>query len=569
MPHRANAAGIWPAGRPSLRLTAMQSPPRRWTRWPIIALAICLAAGVFVRWVRLGHMSLWLDEGYTVWVMSLSIPEMTRVLRHDVGSPLLYVLMGGWSAIFGTSEFALRSFSAMCGTLALGAMVPLADRILRRPWAVVAAVGWFAISYMLVFYAREARYYALMTLVGVLSLDLMDRHLRRPNGWFLAGLAAANIVGLYTHNLMGVYLAALDVAWLVWPGVQSTRRRLRDLLIVNGVVAAAFSPWIPVVIDQMRWMGAHFWAQRPDGWTLAIAVGTLLGPVFWHTSSFMHQLGLHPLAGMHRATQFTLGLGFALIFAGTFLHWREGRRRARPMATGIEEDVAPPGSGWRIPTGLMVYAFLPVIVIFIKSVIGKPMFYERLFIASGPPIAMLLAMPLAKARTKVGMAAAAIGMAMLLRLTAFSTDNGLRYYVMEDWRSAYQYLAGRPTTGRRLLVFVATEGQLPFDYYAQRDPAGRLTGPNVDRTGLPGGFFDIDPPQNVRRVLSFDDTKPLAQAMASGKYDEIDLVLTHMGYSDPMGYSITAIDRGWRWMDSWLSDEQRVEIHRYRPTDGK
>src|SRR5260221_10765974 len=98
--------------------------------FPIIAI------GVFLRWFRLAHQSLWFDEGYTAWAISLSPTEIIRAVRVDTAPPLYYLLLHGWAAVFGRSEFALRSMSALFATASLLLFYPLAKRILRDPIAV-------------------------------------------------------------------------------------------------------------------------------------------------------------------------------------------------------------------------------------------------------------------------------------------------------------------------------------------------------------------------------------------------------------------------------------------------
>ena len=83
------------------------------------SLIVILAIGVFLRWFRLGHESLWFDEGYTAWVVSLSPADLIRAVRVDTAPPLYYLLLHGWTVLFGRSEFALRSMSALSAASAL------------------------------------------------------------------------------------------------------------------------------------------------------------------------------------------------------------------------------------------------------------------------------------------------------------------------------------------------------------------------------------------------------------------------------------------------------------------
>src|SRR5665213_1403725 len=127
---------------------------KRWLVLIIVAVVIAL------RWIQLGHASLWFDEGYTAWVVSLSPARIIHVLSSDTSPPLYYVLLRGWVECFARSEWALRSLSALAATGSMIGFYPLATRVLRDSFAAATATGLFAVSVMQVAYSHEARFYA-------------------------------------------------------------------------------------------------------------------------------------------------------------------------------------------------------------------------------------------------------------------------------------------------------------------------------------------------------------------------------------------------------------------------
>ena len=66
-----------------------------------------------------------------------------------------------------------------------------------------------------------------------------------------------------------------------------------------------------------------------------------------------------------------------------------------------------------------------------------------------------------------------------------------------------------------------------------------------DRSGAPGGFFDWDPPQTIRRVLRESDLDQLRGEMTSGKWDEIVLILAHTDFADPSGFTDRLLREEW------------------------
>jgi hypothetical protein len=129
-------------------------------------------------------------------------------------------------------------------------------------------------------------------------------------------------------------------------------------------------------------------------------------------------------------------------------------------------------------------------------------------------------------------------------------------------------------------VFVANEGELPFMYYAERaaptppvqsaDPRtgepvllrpptfGPDTHRDVRRTGLPAGFFDLDPPKTIRRVTGNSDLTPLVTATANRTHNEVVLVLSHETFADPEGLSEAYLRKNWRPVEERAFDRVRV-----------
>src|ERR1700751_2183225 len=93
----------------------------------LAALLTLLAAGI--RLPTLAEQSFWLDEGYTVRLVRMSFGGMLRTIpRTESTPPLYYVLAWVWTHVFSSSEFGLRSLSAVAGI----ATIPVAYAAARR-----------------------------------------------------------------------------------------------------------------------------------------------------------------------------------------------------------------------------------------------------------------------------------------------------------------------------------------------------------------------------------------------------------------------------------------------------
>ena len=169
----------------------------------MLATAAAVVLGVWLRWHDLSAHGLWFDEGYTAWVVSLPVGQLIRAVRADTAPPLYYLLLRAWAAVFGHSEAALRAMSATAATVGLVAFLPVVRRLLADPWARAGAVALYAASYMQAAYAHECRFYAGMSMLGVVDLYLVLLACERATVGRLAGVAAAWTLSLYTEQRDG------------------------------------------------------------------------------------------------------------------------------------------------------------------------------------------------------------------------------------------------------------------------------------------------------------------------------------------------------------------------------
>jgi len=134
-----------------------------WVGLLIVLLATAL------RFYRLDGQSLWADEGNSVALAGRSPADITYGAAYDIHPPLYYYLLHFWVWPFGTSEFAVRSLSAVIGIL-LACLTFLLGRYLFDSWVGLVAAFLSAISPFQVYYSQEARMYILLAALSALSV---------------------------------------------------------------------------------------------------------------------------------------------------------------------------------------------------------------------------------------------------------------------------------------------------------------------------------------------------------------------------------------------------------------
>jgi mannosyltransferase len=224
-----------------------QQPEQALRRNPTLLWILVL--GTTLRLWHLGNQSLWIDEGFTWLAMRLNFWGITLLSWSDVHPPLYYYILKASQYILPSSEFGLRLPSALFSTATLAVMIAFVNRHWgQRAACYVGMLG--ATSPFDIYYAQEARMYALLALLFVLSFtQLADALHGRPA--YLMGWVAANVGLAWTHvyGLITVFVQIGFVlgywAWHNSPARRSLAFKPRQLIVA---LAAVFIGILPVII---------------------------------------------------------------------------------------------------------------------------------------------------------------------------------------------------------------------------------------------------------------------------------------------------------------------------------
>lgn len=365
----------------------------------LVVIALALVVGAYLRFANLGRGELSADEAASWAAARAPTPSLVarREIHLQVGKlPIHEVMLHEWMDAFGESVVAMRSLSAVLGTLAILAMFFAAQETLRAApgedcfsgdeVAIAAALSalFLAVNLITIKYSREARMYSLLPLLAMLQVGLFLRSLKTPRFVELVVLALAT-AALVASNFLGALLPASEVAWLcVRSAIAESRPRgSRQWLestragwpAVAAMIAAALilAPLLPAALskgEKAVSTGAMLWLKMPAPW--------------------------EPLAFFNKATgTFAFPVLAALAAWGIWRGWRRGAKGAVGFA--------------------LVWMWFPPIALVTLSYLWRPVFLERYIVYAFPPFFLLAALgivELKNARTRAVVAVLAISLAL-------------------------------------------------------------------------------------------------------------------------------------------------------------
>lgn len=284
--------------------------------WGLLGLTVL---GAIARFASLGIQSYHHDEVITAMrVLSGSFGQMLHeVSVSESNPPLYYVLAWPWAKAFGSSEYGLRSLSALFGTLTVPVAFLLGRQLVSRRAGLIAA-ALVAVNPMLIWYSQEARSYALLIFFGALSIYFFARALDTRAGRDLGFWALASALALCSHYY-AVFALAIEAVWLL----VALRSRWRAVLPALGAVALTGLALLPLLLAQTN--PTHI------GWIDETPLLSRLGET--GVSFLIGETG-HVIAEPPRE-RYALIPALLVLFGLALVFLRGGRRERRGAAIGL------------------------------------------------------------------------------------------------------------------------------------------------------------------------------------------------------------------------------------------
>lgn len=394
----------------------------------------------------------WDDELFSVRTASslAVLQETCRLYENNMVA--YYVTLAGWTRIFGDGEIAVRSLSLLFAACAVVGYGSLARRFLSPVFAGISG-SMLTLNPLFLYYAIEARGYSMLLLTAIVSTHLFLSLIDRPSRGRILLYVLVSALSVYVHYF-GLLLLPVHAVVAILTKQRGTT--WNSLLTAWAIVMVSVSPLFlfkPSSTEQLLWM------SPPTAKVFLKGISVLFG-----------------------------GMGFLLAYlAVVALAWRPGHAAAMKSARGLA-----------ILAG--VWIFLPLVMVFLFSVLVKPLFLYRYFIWLLPAAALLVGLLVRHAWAVSPWLAWLVAITICVQvLPAY----GMLRVKGSGYRDAAAFIAGEAERGDAVIAYPFFKAD-HYRYYREKQPEpGDHLSPRAFHTSgyLPGGG-GRDPDPDFQRLDS-------------------------------------------------------------------
>ena len=537
----------------------------------LVAVGSLALVAFALRAASLDVQSFWRDEVDALRFATVPWPEMlASFVRPGWNGPLYFLLLRGWIALAGTSEYATRFFSLAFGALCVPLIYALGRRLFDQQTGLLAALLACASPY-LTWYGQEVKMYTLVVALALAAIYGLRRAVEGAGSRWWAVQIVATSLAFYSHILAALLIPVQVLVYFAW--WPRARRHW-----IGGLVSLVCLtlPYLPLA----AWQAPLLLQARETGfyaYTLGEMAEILLNG--WSTG--------------------ILGWGWpwGAVLVGALAAWGlVGPLTPLPPpspAPGEQEGRKGLPKEPAARLALLGWLVVPLLAVWIVS-LRQPLFTDRYLIWTAPAFYLLIARGLASLCRPVGRGHRALlqvpfrlgswrgpGLALVVLLvSAILVLDGVNLWrqatlpIKSDFRAAAAYVAGYRASGEPgvpqttgeglafecylplvmrpfdgLIVFQIPYSRYTFDYYFAVKEYPWAEGLYTNHRAPDGSY-----------LMSEQEAAHHMQEMTAA-HDAVWLVVSEMDMWDQRG-----LVKGWLDANARRVDEAhfaRVDVYRY------
>lgn len=427
-------------------------------RWLPDVLLVAFAA-VLVAFAAqfTSSQNFWLDEYFSIHLVTFDWSEIAEFASWDVHPPLYYYILKAFTSLLGTAPVVYRVASFAAYVLTIG----MALVLFRPEFGRLATFLFLCLmgpNVSSLHYFTEARMYGwamfFVLLCGFAGYKIVAGAPRSRRWWVtltLAGLAAG-----YTHYFALLAVGLIYLSLLLY-SVTRQRTLLRNWGIAAAVSIVCYLPWVFLTVTHLLQQVSGFWLQQPPA--LAETLELIVGD------------------------QISSWLSLALLAVGCvlYLFWPRAGQTARR---------------WLVATGLLVAVGLPTAG-YAASYLVRPMYLSRYFYPAAGLLWLAMAIAAAELLCRllpaVQIPAGVLLAALLLYAMAEPAQNRLRETreCNDVVTQAVTYIQDRYESGDKIYSSVGAVDQRVLDFFFPQENTAAGNEPSAALPDSGGSLFLI------------------------------------------------------------------------------
>jgi mannosyltransferase len=419
-------------------------------------LAALVITGAVLRLFMLAHKSLWLDEAFSVTMSQHGWIDVLRLTaRTDTRPPLYYLLLKAW-LILGEGEAQVRLLSVIFSLASIYMAYKAASALYQDAQAGLIAATILTFSAFQVWYAQEARMYAMLTFFALASAYFFIRALRDDQRRDWIGFVLTTAAALYTDSGAIWFVVTIGIFYLIYRN--HFPDRFKHWLLSNAAIGLLYLPWLPFFWKQTQQVTADFWLPPP---TFKLVMGTIMD---FHSFNF-------PVPAISL-------IYIAMIFVWAFI---------------------VPKRAWQLHFATL-WLFVPLLVSLLLS-LRQPIFLNRNLIAASLGYYLVIAGAIWQFKSQKVILALVVPLVVMNLISIGYNDWKVE---KESWRAAASHVAQQALSkADGLLVFMPRYAELPFHYYFKHYDL------SIETQGYPGDELLLHPqPVQVTDISALIEGHP-------------------------------------------------------------
>ncbi len=427
------------------------NPPRisayRWIKShpTVFWLTLIISLTIFLRFFTLGSESIWLDEAESIRESHLTIQGIAASSNQP---PIYFLLLRAWIALFGTSEFAIRSLSAIFGILSIVAIYFTGTTLLNKRVGLISAfLASFAI--FVIRHSQDARAYSLLLLLATLSYWFFIELFKTNKTRYYIAYTTVSILLIYTH-FFSLFIVASQIMFYIIYIKKYLKSRPRYLISL-AILIISVVPMGLLLKNNISNIGrCNFWINEPS------------------YSEFFSTFISFSGSGSMRFVIFAIFviLGIWRVIALLWKTIKSSKKKPKGLKNKNQNVITEekPGLG-TIPTVvlLLLWLLIPLLIPFIESKIAAPIYQAKYVIGAYPALVIIVAQGISSFKSKWIIFPILI---LIVTLSSFGLYKYYKYDNKEQWRETAQFIEANSRPGDLLFVYKSFYRR-PFVYYYQ------------------------------------------------------------------------------------------------------